>query len=45
MDAGFERMGDRDGNSCEQFQSTGFDTQVWELYLLSALEEAGSDIE
>lgn len=32
---------DVDGNFVEQFQSTGFDARVWELYLYAALLELG----
>jgi hypothetical protein len=32
---------DADGNFVEQFQTTGFDTRIWELYLFAMLVEAG----
>jgi hypothetical protein len=32
---------DADGNFVEQFQTTGFDTRMWELYLFATLVEAG----
>lgn len=32
---------DADGNFVEQFQTTGFDTRLWELYLFAMLVEAG----
>ncbi|MHA6914316.1 hypothetical protein ACQUJO_14440 [Ralstonia pseudosolanacearum] len=32
---------DADGNFVEQFQTTGFDTRLWELYLFATLVEAG----
>ena len=32
---------DPDGNFVEQFQSTGFDARLWELYLFAALTELG----
>lgn len=32
---------DIDGNFVEQFQTTGFDARLWELYLFAALTEAG----
>ncbi len=32
---------DADGNFIEQFQTTGFDTRLWELYLFATLVEAG----
>jgi hypothetical protein len=38
------RLHDVDGNFVEQFQSTGFDARVWELYLLAALEEVGLQV-
>lgn len=31
---------DADGNFIEQFQSTGFDARLWELYLFAMLQEA-----
>lgn len=36
---------DVDGNFVEQFQSTGFDSRVWELYLYAALLESGLYVE
>lgn len=32
---------DADGNFIEQFQTTGFDQRIWELYLFAMLIEAG----
>jgi len=32
---------DADGNFVEQFQTTGFDTRLWEVYLFAALVESG----
>lgn len=32
---------DADGNFVEQFQTTGFDTRLWELYLFATLVETG----
>jgi hypothetical protein len=32
---------DADGNFVEQFQTTGFDTRLWELYIFAMLNEAG----
>lgn len=32
---------DQDGNFVDQFQSTGFDMRIWELYLLAVFVEAG----
>jgi hypothetical protein len=36
---------DQDGNFVEQFQTTGFDARVWELYLFATLVEAGYVVE
>jgi hypothetical protein len=36
---------DADGNFIEQFQTTGFDARVWELYLFAMLVEAGCAFE
>lgn len=36
---------DADGNFIEQFQSTGFDPRIWELYLFAAFTELGLKIE
>jgi hypothetical protein len=36
---------DPDGNFVEQFQTTGFDARIWELYLFAALSEAGYRID
>ncbi|RKP43482.1 hypothetical protein [Trinickia fusca] len=33
---------DADGNFIEQFQTTGFDARLWELYLFATLVEAGN---
>lgn len=35
---------DVDGNFIEQFQTSGFDARVWELYLFAVLTEAGFKI-
>jgi len=35
---------DADGNFVEQFQTTGFDQRIWELYLFAMLIEAGFDL-
>lgn len=32
---------DADGNFVEQFQTTGFDARLWELYLFAAMVESG----
>lgn len=37
-------MGDRDGNFVEQFQTSGFDARVSELYLFAALNGAGFEV-
>ncbi|MBF0213801.1 MAG: hypothetical protein HQM00_09605 [Magnetococcales bacterium] len=36
---------DIDGNFVEQFQTTGFDSRIWELYLYAALLDLGLSIE
>ena len=36
---------DLDGNFIEQFQTTGFDARLWELYLFAVFVEAGFRIE
>lgn len=36
---------DVDGNFVEQFQTTGFDARMWELYLFAMLVEAGYSID
>lgn len=41
----FARMGPRDPNFVEQFQTTGFDARFTELYLFAALDSAGFDVE
>ena len=45
IDAVYERMGDPDGNFIEQFQTTGTDARLWELYLFAAFEEQGWSID
>jgi len=35
---------DADGNFIEQFQTTGFDTRIWELYLFAAFSELNLEI-
>lgn len=35
---------DADGNFIEQFQTTGFDARMWELYLFAMLVEAGNSL-
>jgi hypothetical protein len=34
-----DRMGDRDGNFVQQFQTDGFDARTWELYLHATLSD------
>ncbi len=36
---------DADGNFVEQFQSSGFDARIWELYLFAAFYEIGYEID
>ena len=36
---------DVDGNFVQQFQTTGFDARIWELYLFAAFVEMGFLIE
>ena len=36
---------DADGNFVEQFQTTGYDARIWELYLFAAISEAGFKID
>ena len=36
---------DRDGNFLEQFQTTGFDARIWELYLYAYLVDSGFSIQ
>lgn len=36
---------DADGNFVEQFQTTGFDARIWELYMFAALSEVGYRID
>jgi hypothetical protein len=36
---------DPDGNFVEQFQTTGFDARIWELYLFAAFSEMGYHID
>lgn len=44
MREAFARMGERDANFVEQFQTTGFDARVSELYLFAAFEAAGFNV-
>jgi hypothetical protein len=41
MREAFAKMGQRDANFLEQFQTGGFDARVFELYLFSAFAAAG----
>ena len=36
---------DADGNFIEQFQTTGFDQRIWELYLFAAFTEMGYELD
>jgi hypothetical protein len=45
MREAYARMGDRDGNFVEQFQTSGFDARVSELYLFATLEAAGFTVQ
>jgi len=36
---------DVDGNYVEQFQSHGFDSRLWELYVFAVLKESGVDLD
>jgi len=37
----FSSYVDRDGNFIQQFQTTGFDQRIWELFLYAALKDIG----
>src|SRR6266568_1950907 len=37
----FQTFDDSDGNFIEQFQTTGFDARIWELYLHAVLTSLG----
>jgi hypothetical protein len=41
----FEELGERDPNFIQQFQTTGFDARITELYLFAALRGAGLDVD
>ena len=41
----FRDFVDRDGNFVEQFQTTGFDARIWELFLFAFLKERGIDLD
>lgn len=40
----FSTFEDSDGNFIEQFQSTGFDSRIWELYLYAYFSRSGFDV-
>jgi hypothetical protein len=40
----FAKMGERDANFVEQFQTGGFDARVFELYLYAAFDAAGFEV-
>ena len=44
MEEVYETFEDLDGNFVEQFQSTGFDSRLWELYLHAYFEDAGFEL-
>ncbi|WP_321403486.1 hypothetical protein [Maridesulfovibrio sp.] len=44
METCFRDYHDKDGNFIEQFQSTGFDARVWELYLNTYFSKTGFSI-
>lgn len=44
MQLTIDRMGDRDGNFVQQFQTDGFDARTWELYLYAAFTALGFDV-
>ena len=41
----FAKMGQRDANFLEQFQTGGFDARVSELYLFAAFDAAGFEVD
>ncbi|MDB5038094.1 MAG: hypothetical protein JWQ35_1622 [Bacteriovoracaceae bacterium] len=45
LDECYKKFTDIDGNFLEQFQSTGFDSRIWELYLHQTLLSMGFDID
>lgn len=45
LERAFDTIIDADGNFVEQFQTTGFDSRVWELYLSQYFASAGFDVE
>ena len=40
----FQNYNDKDGNFIEQFQTTGFDARIFELYLFALLSDSGYEI-
>lgn len=45
MQQTMDRMGDRDGNFVQQFQTEGFDARTWELYLYATFAALGFDVD
>lgn len=45
MQRAFDAMDEPDGNFLEQFQTSGFDARVWELYLSRYFSAAGFEVE
>jgi hypothetical protein len=45
MDEVFAEFDDVDGNFLEQFQTTGFDARVWELYLFALFSRTGFKVD
>lgn len=45
MEKCFTKYNDKDGNFIEQFQTTGFDSRTWELYLNAYLLSAEFDLD
>lgn len=39
-----KEFGDKDGNFIQQFQTTGFDARMWELFLFKVFQERGFEI-
>lgn len=44
LDEVYSNMGDIDGNFVEQFQTTGFDARIFELYLFAYFESLGARV-
>ena len=45
MQQTMDRMGDRDGNFVQQFQTEGFDARTWELYLYATFAALEFDVD